>query len=246
MNTNMNLLDCIDFNSYEIPDYYEDFTDSLIGLDPRRGSFKFNNLPRDFFGMESTPECSAMDSPKIKSEETDNIPELTRDESVLESANKLLKPSKKISKKRREQPKSLQKKSKQAQENPISLDNAKKLSLFFKKWKELRKKNPELRNQVKFWFSSFDLKLNKTYLYRDFFDYFRVHFRLVLRDGGLNLQTLSDADFQTLFVGLTEFLLVEVERIKETILKGKKCQVYPVWIDGLNSYTLGDLSTHIE
>ena len=240
MKNDYSMLDCIQFSGNELPPLPEEFPYSWVGQDPKNIDFRAE-FPQEFPGIGTTCECSGVDSKEggmsADAEKTDQLKK-----EILASAEKLLKPSKKISKRGTGKPLFGRK----VKENPISLENAKKLSIFFKKWKELRKKSKTLKSQIKHWFSSFDLKMNKTYIYREFFNEFRVHFRLAVREGGFAFQDMKEDDWKNMFVALTGFLMGEVERIKETILKGKKCQVYPVWIDGPNNFTLGGLSTHID
>ena len=60
--------------------------------------------------------------------------------SIYESASKLLKPSKKISKPRR---------------SAITRQNGEKLAPFFQKWKDMRKYDRIVKNEVKLWFFKF-------------------------------------------------------------------------------------------
>lgn len=143
-------------------------------------------------------------------------------------APKLIRPSKKISKPKKEK--------------AITRNNAAKLEPFFENWKNLRKGDRFLRNQVKLWFSSFNMKLNKTYLYREFFDSVRIHFRLAIREGKhIDFDRFQEADWQRLFVNLTSFLMNEVNKSAKLIIQGKKSQVYPVWIEDVNTFKIDSL-----
>eukprot|EP00331_Platyophrya_macrostoma_P025504 CAMPEP_0176434714 /NCGR_PEP_ID=MMETSP0127-20121128/16853_1 /TAXON_ID=938130 /ORGANISM="Platyophrya macrostoma, Strain WH" /LENGTH=201 /DNA_ID=CAMNT_0017817527 /DNA_START=177 /DNA_END=782 /DNA_ORIENTATION=+ len=124
----------------------------------------------------------------------------------------------------------------------ITRQNAEKLAPFFQKWKQMRKTDKCLKKQIKLWFSSYNEKLNKTYIYRDFFGTTRVHFRLAVREPSMiNFQKLDEATWQTFFVNLTDYLMREVNKSMDIVSKGKKSQVYPVWIDGLNSFQIEKL-----
>lgn len=141
-------------------------------------------------------------------------------------AEKLLNPSKKISKRKKKT-------------KTITKENAEKLAPFFQKWRELRKADKELKKQIKLWFSSFNLKLNKTYIYREFFGSIRIHFRLCVKETEtFSFERLKNADWQRLFINLTSFLINEVNNSSDLIAKDKKSQVYPVWIEGVDRFTI--------
>lgn len=173
---------------------------------------------------------------------------------IFESASKLLSPSKKISKLSRQssqQPtltaesSDISNSKKKKMQSTISRENAQRLTPFFKKWKELRKTDKIFKQQMKYWFSSFSLRVNKTYIYRDLSDNVRLHFRLVVPDD-YTFAEMEDSEWQSLFINLTEFLTEEATKMKDEIDKGKKCQVYPVYMESLNQWTVGKLSTHLE
>lgn len=157
---------------------------------------------------------------------TDRLPqsEATNDESVT----KLLKPSKKISRKKKVK--------------AIARNNAEKLAPFFENWTKLRKNNKGLKKQMKLWFASYNMKLNKTYIYRDFFDSVRIHFRLAIKEScPISFDRLEGSDWQKMFVNLTNFLMDEINKAEEHLLKGKKSQVYPVWIESMSSFVVEKL-----
>lgn len=168
---------------------------------------------------------------------------------IFESASKLLSPSKKISKIPKDTPlltESSETSSKKKRvQSIVPRENAARMTPFFKKWKELRKVDKIFKMQMRYWFSSYSIRVNKTYIYRDFSEKVRLHFRLVLQDG-FEFPEMEDSEWQSLFINLTEFLTEEAEKMKEEIEQGKKCQVYPVWIEGLNKFTVGKLSTHLD
>lgn len=148
---------------------------------------------------------------------------------IEKTAPGLLRPSKKISKLIRR--------------DFIQRDNAEKLEPFFTKWKVLRKCDKALKTQVKLWFSSFNVRLNKTYLYREFFGAARVHFRLAVRDDGkIDFKKLQEGDWRKLFVNLTSFLMEEARKCEEMIKQGRKSQVYPVWIEDINKFKIENFS----
>lgn len=164
---------------------------------------------------------------------------------IFESSTKLLTPSKKIAKKSSLSTEVSDKRNKKKiTQSKVSRQNAQKLAPFFKKWKELRKKDKIFKKQLKYWFSSFDQKVNKTYIYRDFSD-IRIHFRLVLRDG-FAFGEMGNSEWKAMFINLTEFLTEEAQKMKEGTDKGKKSQVYPVWIEEVNKFSVGQLSTHSD
>ena len=91
-------------------------------------------------------------------------------------------------------------------------------------------------------FSSFNLKLNKTYIYREFFDSVRIHFRLAVRENSsFNFETLQESEWRTMFINLTSFLMKEVTNSAEMLQKGKSSQVYPVWIEDVNTFNIENL-----
>ena len=240
-------LDCINFTENNRLDYFNDFTDGPWGFDPLQDFFDTSSQ-KDLLRAEASQEFTEIEHTKesvpVSTGKGGDLPK----HEILEATNKLLIPSKKITKKTtkvEETTKNKRKNKRKSAEPVVNRQNAKKLSTFFKKWSDLRKKNAVLRDQIKLWFSSFNLKANKTYIYRDFFDAVRVHFRVILRDDcSINFQAMKEPNWQNLFVNLTEFLIKEVESNKETLLQRKKCQVYPVWIESLEQFTIGDLSTH--
>lgn len=140
---------------------------------------------------------------------------------ILKDTNKLLRPSKKISK-------GMQ----------VDRHNADKFVKFFKKWKELKKVDGEVKQETKFWFSSFNKKLNKTYIYRDFFGSVRIHFRLALNCDAFSFNNLKDAEWAKLFLNLTDFLRNEVFEFENKVDHQKKSQVVPVWIEGLSKFRI--------
>lgn len=238
-------LDCIDFPEDELPDYYQEFTKGYTGFNPMKEHLNDMDPRKDYIGTETSRDY--FDRDYIKGYEREDESQLqTQRAEILETSNKLLGPSKKISKRATTTKSKRKKKRKATTDKPIDRQNAKKLSNFFKKWRQLRKRNNDLKGQVRLWFSSYNLKLNKTYIYKDFFDSVRVHFRVVLRDNVAIPQKMKEEEWLNLFVKLTDYLKNEVEKSKDIIMQRKKCQVYPVWIESMDSFTLGDLSTHIN
>mmetsp|Transcript_38277 Transcript_38277/g.44605 ORF Transcript_38277/g.44605 Transcript_38277/m.44605 type:complete len:182 (+) Transcript_38277:40-585(+) len=161
---------------------------------------------------------AALDYSQIKHEE---VPD---DEAQLEllkikEPKKLLAASKKIPRKR-----------------IIGRHNANKFIKFFKKWKDLKKSDESVKQETKFWFSSFDRKLNKTYIYREFFDSVRIHFRLTTNSKSFKLDKLNDTEWAQLFINLTDFLRIEVFDKESEIDREKKSIVVPVWIEGIDSF----------
>ena len=249
MDSNFNLLDCIQFSENDIPCNFDDFSEDFF----RFSSLSKPDPPRDFLGIESSRECSddffskdfcRFDLTPAQSGKSNEI--LETKEMILENARQLLKPSKKISKGAKNTGKKNNRNKAEKSDNLIVRQNAKRLSGFFKKWRDLRRKDLSLGERMKLWFSSYNLKLNKTYIYRDFFDSVRIHFRIALREKGFKFHRMKQNDWQDLFINLTEYLKSEIEKSKDVILQRKKCQVYPVFIDGLNLFTIGDLSTHLD
>lgn len=223
--------------------------------------FELTGEPIDFAGIFDTPaygnRITIESGPEllnyidysdeqIESEECRQVSDQPDFDSIFDSVASLLSPSKKISKRKFQNFLSHEISAVKKQKKPIHKENAKNLLPFFEKWRELRKKDAILKRELKYWFSSFNLRLNKTYIYKDVFDKFRVHFRLVVQNELAFERIDEDSEWQNLFINLTEYLTDEVEKMKEEILKGKKCQVYPVWIENLNQFTVGKLSTHLE
>lgn len=167
-------------------------------------------------------------------------------ESVFHSMSGLLSPSKKISKQitnffetNDEKPRCLKR------NKEISRKNGVKLAPFFRKWKELRKKDKSFKKQIKHWFSSFDAKANKTYIYRDLSETVRIHFRLAVRNG-FAFKRMEDSKWQTLFVKITDFLTDEIQKMAPELEQAKKCKVYPLWIESLESFRIDRCSSHLD
>lgn len=200
-------LDCIEFRD---DDFYFPY---------------FESLTQDCFQIKPNYELEEEVKRSCEDSEEDA-------KSLHESVNKLLKPSKKISKR-------------QKKVKAITRQNAEKLAPFFEQWKQLRKKNKGLKKQIKFWFASYNMKLNKTYIYRDFFDSIRIHFRLAIRENNsLNLAKLEEAGWQKVFVNLTNYLMTEINKASDVIMKGKKSQVYPVWIEDVDTFKIEKIPTN--
>lgn len=153
------------------------------------------------------------ESPTVKIEENDEVAE--------KPSVKILRPSKKISK-----------------ATVVEKHNADKFVKFFKKWRDMKRVDEEVRQQTKFWFSSFNKKLNKTYIYRDFFDSVRIHFRLAISGKKFCFDKLKDEEWRVLFANLTDYLRNEVYDLENTVDRQKKSQVVPVWIEGLNTFKI--------
>ena len=156
----------------------------------------------------------------ILSEENDSKEETAKTPDPKLSGG-LLRPSKKISK-----------------EKQVERHNADKFVKFFKKWRDLKRTNEDVRQQTKFWFSSFNKKLNKTYIYRDFFDSVRIHFRLAISGKNFNFDKFKDDDWHKLFANLTDFLRNEVYNSESKVDQEKKSQVVPVWIEGIDKFKI--------
>lgn len=123
--------------------------------------------------------------------------------------------------------------------------NADKFVKFFKKWKELKKVDKEFKQQTKFWFSSFNKKLNKTYIYRDFFDSVRIHFRLAVDPSNFSFDNLKgQGDWSKLFLNLTDYLRNQIFESENLVDREKKSQVVPVWIDGVNSFQIEEFQKY--
>lgn len=120
----------------------------------------------------------------------------------------------------------------------IERQNAEKFVEFFEKWKQLKKSDINVKKHTKFWFSSFNKELNKTYIYRDFFGNVRIHFRLAINEKNFNFGKVSEADWPKLFLNLTDYLRNEIFELENTISKEKKSIVVPVWIDSLDSFRI--------
>ena len=198
----------IDFQEFDFPsldDYTHGFPEQTMSCESEITTSEFERI------LESADE-SKFDMER---------------KAIYESASKLLKPSKKISK---------------PQKRVISRQNGERFAPFFQKWKDLRKTDRLLNNEIKSWFSSFNMKLNKTYIYKEFFDSVRVHFRLAIRDdSSFNFQALTEADWRRLFINLTSFLMNEMNKTAPAIQNGKNSQVYPVWIEDINTFSIENL-----
>jgi len=158
---------------------------------------------------------------KVIFEEADEIPE-THEKPIV----KLLRPSRKISK-----------------PTEVERHNADKFVRFFKKWKDMKRIDEEVRHQTKFWFSSFNKKLNKTYIYRDFFDSVRIHFRLAIIGKKFSFEKMKDDEWRKIFANLTDFLRNKVYDSENTVDRQKKSQVVPVWIEGMNNFRIDGFPT---
>ena len=200
----------VDFQDFDFPsleDYTQGFLESTMS-----------------FESEITTSTSEKVSEPVDEAEFD-----MERKAIYESASKLLKHSKKITK---------------PQKQAISRQNGERFVPFFQKWKDMRKTDRILKNEIKSWFSSFNMNLNKTYIYKEFFDSVRVHFRLAIRDDShFNFNALTEADWRRLFINLTSFLMNEVNKAAPAIQNGKNSQVYPVWIEDINTFSIENLPT---
>lgn len=163
----------------------------------------------------------------ISPRDDDFTSSIFKDIEIQRSIDKLLAPSKKIRK--------------SISKRVISRTNAEKMAPFFQKWKEIKKRNKPLKMQIKHWFSSFNAKLNKTYIYKQISESVRIHFRLAVRENGYSFENLKDADWESIFLNLTQYLTNEMEKVREALLKGRQSQVYPVWIEEKNVFKIEQL-----
>ena len=128
----------------------------------------------------------------------------------------------------------------------VERHNADKFVKFFKKWKEMKRVDEDVRQNTKFWFSSFNKKLNKTYIYRDFFESVRIHFRLAVSGKAFSFEKLKEDDWRKLFANLTDFLRNEVYELESSLDRSKKSQVVPVWIEGMNNFKIEGFSQYVH
>eukprot|EP00331_Platyophrya_macrostoma_P000145 CAMPEP_0176407404 /NCGR_PEP_ID=MMETSP0127-20121128/1394_1 /TAXON_ID=938130 /ORGANISM="Platyophrya macrostoma, Strain WH" /LENGTH=194 /DNA_ID=CAMNT_0017786609 /DNA_START=31 /DNA_END=615 /DNA_ORIENTATION=- len=133
-----------------------------------------------------------------------------------------------------------------SKEKPIEARNAEKFVMFFRKWRDMKRLDESVRQQTKFWFSSYNKKLNKTYIYRDFFESVRLHFRLAISGSKFNFENFTDEKWRILFANLTDFLRNEVYTRESTVDRKKKSQVVPVWIEGIDSFTLEEFPQYLH
>lgn len=132
----------------------------------------------------------------------------------------------------------LRKSSKKISKKTIERGNGEKFVKFFEKWKMLKKTNSTIKRQTKFWFSSFNKTLNKTYIYREFFGSVRIHFRLAINEKIFNFDQVQESEWPKMFLNLTDFLRNEVFELEAKFSKEKKSIVIPVWIDSVNSFRI--------
>ena len=124
----------------------------------------------------------------------------------------------------------------------ITKENGQRLAPFFKQWKVMKRNDKYLKNEIRCWYSSFNMSLNKTYIYREFFDSVRVHFRVAVVNH-FDFKALDESDWRRLFINLTAFLMKEVNNAAGAIQRGKHSQVYPVWIEDINTFRIEKLPT---